>query len=526
MARELKTSPPLQEIVIVGGGTAGWLTACVLGAEFDLSGGQLAITVVESPDTPPIGVGEGTWPSMRSTLQKIGISETTFVRECQASMKQGTWFRDWMSGHGDSYYHPFTLPKGYEELNLADYWLAGLAGEMPFSEAVTAQSAVCDHQAAPKQIGVPEYGYVLNYGYHLDAGKFADLLRRHATGVLGVRHTLANVESVDSDTSGDIAALNTDCAGRIAGDFFIDCSGMRALLIGEHFDVPLKPIDDVLFNDRALALQVDYEREDSAVSATTWSTAQTAGWVWDIGLRERRGVGYVFSSQHTDEQEAAQVLDRYLQANRRPDGIGALTPRLLRFSPGYRQTLWHRNCVAVGLSAGFVEPLEASALVLVEMSARAIAEQLPATRTDMDGVASRFNREFSYRWAQIVDFLKLHYVLSQRNDSEYWRDNRNPETIPASLAELLESWQSRTPWHLDETRRDEMFPSASYQYVLLGMGFRPSRPSLPRRQAPAMARRASELLQEVQTERARFLKHLPSTRKLLTQVSEQPFALR
>jgi tryptophan halogenase len=516
----------IRRIVIVGGGTAGWLTACLLASEFSTGEDGLQITVVESPDTPPIGVGEGTWPSMRSTLQKIGISESVFLNECNASLKQGTWFRDWQTGNGDSYYHPFTLPKAYESLNLAEYWLDELAETVPFDRAVTAQTAVCDHHGAPKQIGIPEYAFVLNYGYHLDAGRFGELLANHARQNLNVEHRLANVTAVLDHADGDIAALQTDTEGVVSGDFFVDCTGLRARLIGQHLNIPLKPIDQWLFNDRALALQVPYNRDDADVAATTWSTAQEAGWVWDIGLQHRRGIGYVFSSRHTDIDRAHQVLGQYLKSNGHPEGLGDLTPRLLEFAPGYRETLWHRNCVAVGLAAGFVEPLEASALVLVEMSARAIAEQLPRRRSALTPVAKRFNDEFGYRWRQIIDFLKLHYVLSQRTDSDYWLENRDASSIPDSLAEQLKLWESRLPWHIDEGRRDEMFPSASYLYVLMGMGFKPKHRGLRKRQHDAMQQRATQALQEVQLERDRYLRHLPSTRNLLQQLHNQPFPTR
>lgn len=516
----------IQRIVIVGGGTAGWLTACLLASEFCTGEDGVGIIVVESPDTPPIGVGEGTWPSMRSTLQKIGISETDFLRECQASLKQGTWFRNWAKGDGDSYYHPFTLPKGYEELNPADYWLAELADRVPFDEAVTAQAAVCDQQGAPKQIGVPEYAFVLNYGYHLDAGRFGALLARHATTVLGVEHCSSNVTRVLNHADGDIAALETDSAGQVKGDLFVDCTGQRALLIGQHYGIPLRQIDQWLFNDRALATQATYADGGADIAATTWSSAQEAGWIWDIGLQQRRGIGYVFSSRHSSPECAHDILDSYLRANGHSTGLDTLDPRLIEFTPGYRETLWHRNCVAVGLSAGFVEPLEASALVLVEMSARAIAEQLPAQRSALPPVAAGFNREFCYRWKQIIDFLKLHYVLSQRADSDYWLDNRQPGSIPASLAQQLEVWQSRLPWHMDEGRRDEMFPSASYLYVLMGMGFKPQRGGLRKRLHEAKMARAAQLFHEVQAERDRYLKHLPSTRNLLQQLNSQRFPMR
>jgi hypothetical protein len=231
-----------------------------------------------------------------------------------------------------------------------------------------------------------------------------------------------------------------------------------------------------------------------AIAATTHSTAQRNGWVWDIGLQHRRGVGHVFSTDYQTVPETEVVLDQYLKTTGRTEGLDGLSPRLLTFDPGYRESFWVKNCVGVGLSAGFIEPLEASALVLIELSASAIAEQLPQDKATMAVVAKRFNREFSSRWEQIIDFLKLHYVLSQRTDSDYWRDNRSAESIPDTLAENLLLWRSRAPWYYDDNRRDDMFPSASYQYVLYGMGFKSAVTTTQLRNNPVPERGGNTLL--------------------------------
>jgi tryptophan 7-halogenase len=203
------------------------------------------------------------------------------------------------------------------------------------------------------------------------------------------------------------------------------------------------------------------------MASHTISTAHSAGWTWDIGLPTRRGVGYVYSSRHISEDEATEELLRYIG----PQAKG-LTPRKIPIRGGYRETCWKNNCVAVGLAAGFLEPLESSAIVLVELSAKLIAEQMPANREVMDIVARRFNEVSNYRWGRIIDFLKLHYVLTKRPE-KFWRDNTDPATVPDRLQDLLRLWKHQPPWFLDEfDRLEEVFPAASYQYVLYGMGFR------------------------------------------------------
>ena len=511
------------KIVIVGGGSAGWLTANILAARFNDDGNGAHVTVIESPSVPTVGVGEGTWPSMRTTLSAIGIDEADFIRECDASLKQGTWFKDWVSIGDRPYYHPFSLPEGFETVNLAEHWLAGAAGERPFAEAVTPQYMVCEQARAPKQLGVPNYAYTVNYGYHLDAGKFADLLTRNATTKLGVNHVKADVCRINADEDGYITSVVTEQAGDISGDLFIDCTGFKSLLLSEHYGVPMKSQSGVLFNNAALAVQVPYEAQSTEIAATTHSTAQPNGWVWDIGLQTRRGVGHVFSEAHQTPEQTELVLDRYLKLTGRKRGLDELSPRLLRFEPGYRERFWEKNCVAVGLSAGFIEPLEASALVLIELSAAAIADHMPHDRDTMSIVAKRFNNEFLSRWAQIIDFLKLHYVLSKREDSPYWLDNRSLETVPMTLQENLTLWRSQPPWYHDDMRRDAMFPAASYQYVLYGMGYETKSNPMRKRSYKTQAQLAEKHFAETQQKALRYGKHLPPNRYLMDQLRDRNF---
>ncbi len=515
----------ISRIIIVGGGSAGWLTAGVIAAEHYVDSetqNPFELVLVESPDVPTIGVGEGTWPSMRATLQRIGLSETDFIRECDASFKQGTFFRDWHTGNGDTYCHPFTVPNDYAETNLAPHWLA-LHNAPQFADAVTPQTALFDDCLAPKQITTPEYAFVVNYGYHLDAGRFAELLRRHCTENLGVRHIQANVSQINAAENGDIRSVTTDRAGEIAGDLFIDCTGTSSLLLGEHFEVPFRSQQAYLFNDTALAVQVPYSDENQAIQSCTRSTAQPAGWIWDIGLPTRRGTGHVYSSAHISEDEATTQLLAYIREIAGDEAATSAAPRKIAFAPGHRQEFWHRNCVAIGMSSGFIEPLEASALVMIELAAGMIAEQLPPTRELMELVAKRYNRKFLRHWEQIIEFLKLHYVLSARDDSAYWQDNRAATSIPDRLGEQLSLWRYRSPWHQDAEAVDDLFPSASYQYILYGMGFKTETRLTGSHHLKQRQRQAEALLQKNATRAAQLQQALPGNRELLQKVSEFGF---
>lgn len=504
---------PVKRIVIVGGGTAGWLTAGVIAAKHrNRMPGGFSVTVVESPNVPIIGVGEGTWPTLRSTLSRIGVSETEFIRQCDASFKQGARFARWTTGTADDYYyHPLMLPQSFSKLNLAPHWLAQNSG-LSFGDAVCPQGQICDQGLGPKSIATAEFDAIANYAYHLDAGKFATFLQKHCCEKLGVRHVLADVRQANLSDDGDIRSLDTEQAGEIEGDLFVDCTGFKALLIGETFGVPFKECGDVLFCDTALAVQIPYESEAAPIACHTISTAQSAGWIWDIGLPTRRGTGYVFSSRHISDDAAERELRQYIGP-----AIGDRAIRKIAIKSGHRQTFWKRNCVAVGLAAGFLEPLEASAIVLIEMSAKLIAEQMPACREVMDIIASRFNATTEYRWGRIIDFLKLHYALTKREDSAFWRDNRLPETIPERLQDLLLLWRHQSPWYHDEFDRiEEVFPAASYQYVLYGMGFRTDVDMQALAADAANAERAMrENLQQSERLRAGLPRHRELIRKIV-----------
>lgn len=509
---------PIRKIVIVGGGTAGWITAGLVAARAQLTSRDLDIALIESPDIPTIGVGEGTWPSMRMTLQKIGIREADLIRHCDASFKQGTLFIDWFRvGAKHRYIHPFSFPVEYSTVNLAGYWLDNKS-RIPFADFVTPQAQVIATGRAPKQASTPEYAFNVNYGYHFDAGKFAQLLHQHAVDKLGVDYVSANVERIKSDLDGNISAVVLTSGEEIEGDLFIDCTGQRALLIGQHFGVDFVSVRDVLLNDAAIAVQVPYAAASDPIASTTHATAVGHGWIWDIGLQTRRGIGHVYSTAHADESAAMATLRDYVRRTSPDVDIGDLAFRSIPFEPGYRREFWVKNCVAVGLSGGFIEPLEASALALIEQAASIISQQMPANSEVMPVVARRFNARMRYNWDRVVEFLKLHYVLSERDDSDYWRDCRSLTSCPAELQDKLLLWQQQPPWHDDAPRVDELFPSASYQYVLFGMGFEPKYPAGYAAGTRQDLERVDRLLHENNETARRMLELLPSNRELLSTI--------
>lgn len=506
---------PIKNVLIVGGGTAGWLTAGYLAKTL---GGRantgLRITLVESREIGIIGVGEGTFPSIRGTLSTLGIPEATFLRECSATFKQGVRFNHWVrppggAGH-DHYFHPFSQPSqrpGGPEL--LPYWLLGAAGpNASFAESVTLQKRVADAAHAPKRLSDGDYLGPLNYAYHFDAVRFAALLGRHARDTLGVQHIVATVERVELDHDGAIAAVHTSEAGALSADLYIDCTGFRATLIGDALGSPLRSLDDSLFVDRALALQVPYPAANTPIPSYTISTAHEAGWTWDIGLQERRGIGYVYSSRHTDDAAAEAVLRRYIG----PAAEGLGQPRALTLKVGYRDVQWIKNCVAIGLSAGFLEPLESSGIGLIEAGAYLVSHLFPADG-NMAATAKLFNSQMRQRYENVTDFIKLHYCLSQRTDTAFWRDNCAAASIPERLRDKLALWRCRPPHRLDFIADLEMYPTSSWQYVLYGMGFATDL-SGNRAAYPRMAEAQQEFA-AIREMGERALKDLPGHRALL-----------
>lgn len=466
---------PVKHVMLVGGGTAGWLTAAFLAQALGSKGDDgVAVTVVESSDIGIIGVGEGSFPSLRGTLSAIGIDEARFVRECNATFKQGVKFANWARPPGaqgaDHYFHPFSAPSqrpGGPEL--LPYWLQGAARpSTAFAAAATMQKRVADASHAPKRTTDGDFLGPMNYAYHFDAGLLAKLLADQAK-TLGVKHILATIERVVLSEDGGIDSLVTKESGTLSADLYIDCTGFRSALISQLDDgahgSSWRSLEDVLFVDRALAMQVPYAEPDAPIPSYTVSTAHEAGWTWDIGLHERRGIGYVYSSRHSDEAEAERVLRRYIGP-----AAEKLEPRLLKLKVGYRDVQWIKNCVAVGLSSGFLEPLESSGIGLIETAAYLIAHMFPHDG-NLAPAAKQFNALMKVRYERIVDFIKMHYCLTKRRDTPFWIDNADPRSIPDSLQEKLAMWRCRPPHRLDFVADHEMYPATSWQYVLYGMEF-------------------------------------------------------
>ncbi|MBL4802767.1 MAG: tryptophan 7-halogenase [Emcibacter sp.] len=454
-----------KHILIAGGGSAGWITAALMNAVINRDGRDVVdISLIESPDVPRIAVGEATIPPIHHILNILGIDELDFMKATDATLKQGIKFNNWLRKEDHSYYHQFSR----YALNTIDTfgreWLKSDRA-VPFADTVSVQPTLCEMNLSPKPLGRQQLQVPLSYAYHLNALKLADYLRDISTA-RGVVHHLDNITKVDMAEDGSIEAVNTEKGERYEADFFIDCTGFTALLIEKELGVGWDDFSDHLLCDRACVMQLPYETYyPGRVNSITHSTAQSAGWIWDIPLVNRRGIGHVYSSSFISDNDAEQELRLYEGAH--ADNIST---RIVNFKVGKRKKTWVANCVALGLSGGFLEPLESTGLHMVQLAALTLAEHFPYDG-EMQALSEKFNRIMSDRFDEVLSFINLHYCMTQRTDTEFWQEVRRPERILRDLQEQFEYWKIKPPSMADFRDQLTIFNSINYELVLYGMDF-------------------------------------------------------
>jgi tryptophan 7-halogenase len=461
----MSAAPSVRDLVIVGGGTAGWMTAAALS---HMLAGTCRIRLVESEEIGTIGVGEATIPHIQAFNQALGIDEDEFLRATGGSFKLGIEFVNW-GAQGERYIHGFgRVGPANDALPFHHHWLrAARAGCAEPLEAYSINTAAPRQarflRAKPEMAGSP-LGDVA-HAFHFDAGRYAAFLRQRAERQ-GVRRTEGRIAQVQARADGGaIEAVVLASGERIAGDFFIDCSGQRAMLIEQTLKGGWDDWSHWLPCDRAVA--VPSARTDPLLPMTR-STAQRAGWIWRIPLQHRTGNGHVFSSEHISEDEATALLMGQL------DGEALAEPRAIRFRTGCRQRFWVGNCVAVGLSSGFLEPLESTSIHLIQTAISRIANFFPHGTVDGgfdDADIAEYNAMTRWEYERIRDFLILHYHLTRRDDSSFWNHCRTM-TVPEPLRRKMALFASNGRIFREG---EELFAEASWLQVMLGQGLMPQR---------------------------------------------------
>lgn len=430
-----------RKILIVGGGSAGWMAAAYLNGALNRRGNdhRVDIELLESPDTPRISVGEATIPSMRHLLAAIGIDEMEFMRVTEGTFKQSIKYVNWVHNDNSFYHHPFSSLRTQPIDYAGSDWLRS-DRSVPFMETCSIQPLICEWGRAPVMFGEWRMGARLNYAYQMNAQKFADYLRDFSTA-RGVVHTMANMAQVKKHANGDIASVITDKGQEITADIFVDCTGFRSLLLEKEMGVGYEDFGKYLLCDRAVTMHVPYDTHyPGMVRPYTTATALSNGWIWDIPMQTRRSIGYVHSSAFIDEEAAEREMRAYQGGN-----TDDLPCRFIPFKAGRRHQQWQGNCVAIGLSGGFIEPLESTGLYLSDLGAVLLAEHFPWRREDQEMLAARYNRLMTNRYYEILDFINMHYCLTKRTDTEFWRTVQEREHITDRLQAKFDYWRRKPP---------------------------------------------------------------------------------
>ena len=514
-----------KRVVIVGGGTAGWMTASHL--RKSLPG--IDITLIESSNIKTVGVGEATFSTIKLFFDFLGLDESDWMPSCNATYKLAIKFVNWRATPGH-FFHPFQRYDIVEGFNLGEWWLKLQDHEGPFDYSCFLVPAMCDALRSPRFLDgrvfdekvqdfftvdlqgkkniLAEHKVQYPYAYHFDAGLLAEFLKRYGIE-RGVQQIVDDVAEINLREDGSIDHLVTREHGIVQGDLYVDCTGFRGLLINQTLAEPFLPFSESLLCDRAVAMQVPRDIETHGINPFTTATALSAGWVWDIPLYGRIGTGYVYSSQFLSQEMAEAELRRHLG----PDA-GEVKASHIAMRIGRCRNSWVKNCVAIGLASGFVEPLESTGIFFIQHGIEELVNHFPGSVIDEETVRS-YNRVVGSCIDGVRDFLILHYRASDRADTGFWQATKNVQ-FSDELAERLELWKKRLPNPRNINPHFHGFEAYSYSVMLLGLNYRPSA-SLPALDhiGPEKALQAFRLLH---AKAQRLVSTLPSQLEYLTHV--------
>ncbi|MCD0444090.1 tryptophan 7-halogenase [Glycomyces sp. A-F 0318] len=528
----MDTSPTdhrIRNVVVLGGGTAGWMTASYVAKAFQ---GTVKVTVLEAPAIPRIGVGEATVPNLhRAFFSFLGIEEDEWMRECNASFKMAVKFVNWRTegegvphsrdhrGKPDHFYHTFGILPAHERLPLSHYWdaarRAGRTDEQ-FDYACYREPAVMDAKLSPRDRDGNAW---TNYAWHFDAHLVADFLSRFATKTLGVDHVQDRFTEAVRDERGFVTALKTEAGRTIEGDLFVDCSGFRGLLINQVMREPFLDMSDYLMCDSAVAASVPHDDEANGVEPYTSSIAMKSGWTWKIPMLGRFGSGYVFSSRFTDRDTATEDFCRLWGLDPENTDLNHVS-----FRVGRNRRAWVKNVVSVGLASCFVEPLESTGIYFTYAAAYQLVKHFPDKNFD-PVLTKRFNAEIETMFDDTRDFLQAHFKFAPRNDTPFWRENKNLVLDPG-MQEKVDMYRAGLP--VNQPVNDEatyydnfeaefrnFWTNGSFYCIFSGLDFLPERTYPYQSHRPADAAGAEPIFARIAAERDRLLETLPTTYEFL-----------
>ncbi|NMP17795.1 tryptophan halogenase family protein [Thalassotalea sp. Y01] len=460
----------VQSITIVGGGSSGWMTALYLNQLYNHKQQRVAIRVIESKDIGILGVGEATVHSIRFFFAAMGIDENELIQATNATLKTGIMFRNWMKpkqGNTHEYFHPFEHQALGSITDISSAWI--LSSRQLFErydQGVSVSAHLMKNNLTPKMAQSKPYQGVVPYGYHLDATLMARFLRDKAKQ-RGVEHIEATV--TDVITAGDNIERVITEQGEFSADLFIDCSGFKGLLIERLKDNNWQSFKKELPCTKAVAMQLKFADKQIPRSYTT-ATALTNGWVWEIDLNNRRGTGYVYDGDRISAEQAEQELKQFLQQS---GDIEVMKTLHLDMKVGCRKEFWVGNCISIGLSGGFIEPLESTGLHIINIGAKLLATHLNEKHTQQS-TRDSYNRLMNGVYDDLKRFIVLHYCLTDRDDSEFWRYAQTTAQYSEELQRQLQIWRHKTCEFMDLSGGfATTFTDENYRFILYGMDYLP-----------------------------------------------------
>jgi len=522
--QQLSDNPDLiQNVVILGGGTAGWMTASYLKKAFP----DVHITLMEAPGIPRIGVGEATVPNLQKVFfDFLGIPEDVWMRRCNAAFKVAVKFCNWRKPRAedstDHFYHLFGLIPSNGNLSLSQYWAyRNKQGDAePLDYACYKEPPLLDAKLAPR---FRDGSRAMYYAWHFDAHLVADFLCEVAVG-WGVERVLDQLENVELAQDGSIGALHTRSGRKLEADLFIDCSGFRGLLINQALREPFIDMSDYLLCDSAVATAVPHDDAANGVEPYTSAIAMNAGWTWKIPMLGRFGSGYVYSSRFLKEDEATREFCALWNLN--PDKTNL---NKIRFRVGRNRRAWVKNCVGIGLSSCFVEPLESSGIYFIYAAIYQLAKHFP-DKTFNPTLSQRFNSEIEAMFDDTRDFIQLHYLTTSREDTQFWRANKRDLRLSDEIQHKLATYKCGLPINVALSGADAYYDNfewefrnfwtnSSYYCILAGMGWLPEQvlPRIRHQTAEGM-RGAEERFREIKRQSAELAAKLPTNHEFLQQL--------
>jgi tryptophan 7-halogenase len=518
----------IKKIIVVGGGTAGWMSATYLAQSLNF---KLDITVIEAPGQPPIGVGEATIPTIKSEFfDRLGIKEEEWMPQLTGTFKLGIKYANWKipkEQGGDHYYHIFGEIPLIDEVPLSHVWIKKRLEDKhyrkPMANACFSTVFAFDKNLSPKYFDGTQ---VQHYAYHFDALLLAQFLKKWGTA-RGIKHVVDTLVTAERDEQGNITCVVSDTGKKYEADLFIDCSGFNSFLLEKILNEPIISFADSLLTDRAIAVNIPDLPDNKEIRSYTSATALKAGWVWEIPLFKRSGNGYVYSSQFISDDEAERELREHFGEERLKD----VKFRPIKFESRRHTRAWVKNCVAIGLSSSFLEPLESSTIYFIYAALYQLVKNFPHKQIDPI-LRDKFNEKVTFMVEDNKDFIVMHFKTAQREDTPFWKANKYETKVPDSLATILARHKSGLPIRTPIVSNDNLYPTfkslfenfwtnTNYQCILCGVGYLPDTayPLLDHREADIM-RIGQQMFEEIEKESERLAKNLPTHYEYLKRLNQ------